>query len=395
MRLPPSRQISDAELDTALVSARAQLETAGYRGYDPFDALASPLFRLPGLRTSRLARFGAQQLVRRSPVNLRPLLRVPKGYNPVTIALSLQAYALFASAGGERREELEQRARWCVGELERLRSRGYSGACWGYDFDWESRYARMPAWTPTVVATGFVTNALFTAFALLAVEEAFELCRSATRFVLEDLNRTPGPDGSFCWSYSPLDHDAVLNATMKGARLCAQVHSVTGDSELLDAARASSRFVAAEQRESGAWPYSVGDARRWADNFHTAYVLDCLAAYGELTGETTFDEVTQRGWEYYRGHFFTDDGLAKYFDDQLYPIDATSCAQAIVTLCRFGDVAAAGRLAGWVVDNMQRPDGAFAFQVRRWYTNRTPFARWSTAWMLAALAQLRAARAEA
>lgn len=393
MRLPASQPISREQLDAALERARIQLEREGYRGYDPFDALASPFFRLPGLRTSRLPRFVAQQVVRRSPVNLRPLLRVPKGYNPVTLALALQAYALLARDEPAAGEVLESRARWCISELARLRSPGYSGDCWGYDFDWESRYSRMPAWTPTVVATGFVTNALFSAHRLLRSDDAFEMCRSATRFVLKDLNRTYGPGGTFCWSYSPLDTDAVLNATMKGARLCAQVHSVTGEPELAEAASASATFVADQQGGSGAWPYSVGDARRWADNFHTAYVLDCFAAYGELTGESTFDEVTRRGWSYYRAHFFTEAGVPKYFDNELYPIDATACAQAIITLCRFGDLKTATRLAGWVVEHMQRRDGAFAYQVRRWYTNRTPFARWSTAWMLAALAHLRTSEA--
>ena len=366
----------------------AHLEAERYRGYDPFDALASPVFRLPILRDARVPRFAAQQVVRRLPFNVRPILRIPKGYNPVTLALVLQASAHLADADPGSREAHVARARFCVDELVRMRSPGVRGDAWGYDFDWESRYVRIPAWTPTIVATGFVSNALFTAYRRLGFERALELCRGAAAFVVNELPRTDGEDGEFCWSYSPLHTDAVLNATMKGVRLCAQVHSVTGEPELLEAAGASARFVVREQNAEGAWPYSVGDARRWADNFHTAYVLDCLHSYRRLSGDETVAGALERGYSYYREHFFADGVMPKYFDDRPYPIDATSCAQSVITLTRFGDRDDAARVARWSVDRLALRDGAFAYQVRRRYTVRIPYTRWSTAWMLAALAIL-------
>ena len=132
-----------------------------YRGYDPFDALLSPLFQLPVLRTNKLARFGAQQVVKRSPVNLRSLLAVPKGENPVTFGLCLQAFTALQQVFVQKAEHYRMQIAICLEQLEALQSKGYSGACWGYDFDWEARYAKIPAYTPTVVATGFITNALF------------------------------------------------------------------------------------------------------------------------------------------------------------------------------------------------------------------------------------------
>jgi hypothetical protein len=377
------------QIVAAALRAADQLERADYRGWDPFDALASPLFGLPWLRSARLPRFAAQQAVRRLPVNLRPLLRVPRGRNPVTLALALQAYAhLHRVAAPADAERHRARAERCVAELGRMRSPGWSGDCWGYDFDWEARYTRIPAWTPTIVATGIVTNALFEGHRLLGLEDAFAMCASAVRFVLRDLERTPGPDATFCWSYSPLYRDTVLNATMKGARLCAQVHAVTGDPEPAAAATATVAYVASQQAESGAWPYAVGDARRWADNLHTGYVLECLDAYARCSGDTAFNETIRRGYAYYRSRFFTDRWDAKYFDDRVHPIDATACAQSIITLCRFGDTEAARRVAASTIALLQRADGAFGYQVRRLFTVRTPFARWSTAWMLAALAVL-------
>ena len=164
--------------DSAL-AAVAHMEESSFRGYDPYDALASPLFRVGPLRGLRLARFGAQQVVRRLPVNTRPLLRIPKGYNPVTLAFALQGSAHLARCDPQRADRHRARAAHCRLELARVRSKGYSGDCWGYDFDWDGRYANFPANTPTAVATGFASNALFTAHRLLQDAEALEMCKGA------------------------------------------------------------------------------------------------------------------------------------------------------------------------------------------------------------------------
>ena len=166
-----------------------------------------------------------------------------------------------------------------MGELEQLSTRGYSGACWGYDFDWQTRFEHLPAFTPTIVATCIVTNALVAAHESMGLADALPLCVSAVEFLSRDLNRIEGPGGSFCWSYSPLDRQPVLNATAKGARLCAQVSALAGREDLLETARGSLRFVVAHQLPTGAWPYAVDDPRSWSDNFHTGYVLDSLHEY--------------------------------------------------------------------------------------------------------------------
>lgn len=381
-------------MQQSLERLEAYLVGERFRGYDPYDALTSPLFRLPVLRSSKWVRIAAEQALKRSPVNLRPLLRVPKGYNPVTLALVLEASAWRALAEPEREDVHRRRAADCIAELHRLQTPGFSGACWGYDFPWEARYGHLPAATPTIVATGLVTNALFIAHRLLHAEEAFALCESATRFVLADLPRIPGDEGTFCWGYFPGDNQRVLNATMKGARLCAQVYSMTGDTSQLAAAAQTAMYVARQQREDGSWPYAVGDRRAWADNFHTAYVLDAFDDYEDYTGDDGFRAVKDRGWAHYRSSFFEDDQIPKYYVNQVYPIDATACAQSLLTLCRFGDLQTARAVAEWSIDAMQCADGHFAYQVRRRRTVRIPFMRWSSAYMYAGLSRVQAALAE-
>ncbi len=377
-------------LADALLRLEQRIHADAYRGYDPYDALTSPLFKLPILRQQKTLRWGAQQVLKRLPINVRPLLFIPKGYNPVTLGLALHAYTLLRDVFPEKAPFYDERSAFCLSELERLQSKGYSGACWGYDFDWEARYARIPAYTPTVVATGFITNALFEYYRRTKNPQAFRLCKSATQFVLHDLQRT-WFDGMFCFSYSPLDRQVVLNATLKGARLLAQVYSVTKQAHLLEEAKKTVAFVVSKQQSSGAWSYSQGDARTWADNFHTGYVLDCLDEVIQCSGENTFSACLQKGFAYYEANFFVEDidGLMpKYYDYALYPIDATAGAQSILTLTRFGKLESALKVATWLCKHLQRTDGHFAYQKHRYYLNAIPYMRWSSAWMYLALAFL-------
>jgi len=302
----------------------------------------------------------------------------------------LEGYAHLYALESERRKYYQERMEFCLRGIEALRSKGYSGDCWGYEFDWEPHYASrsLPPGLPNIVATGIVSNALFEAYRHAGIETARDSCISAAEFVMHDLERTTAANQSFCWGYFPGDRQQVLNATMKAARICAQVFSLTQDSELARAAARTVRFVAERQRGDGAWPYSTGDSRSWVDNFHTGYVLECLDAYQRLTGDLAFEETKARGWRYYREFFVTETHVPKYFDRRLTPVDATACAQTIATLCIFGDVAEAEAVASWTLENMRRRDGGFVYQRNRHYTNRIPYMRWSTAPMFAALARL-------
>lgn len=378
--------VAGVPLEHVLDAVERRLELDGLRGWDPYDGLCSPLFTLPVLRSSRILRYGAQQTVRRCRWNLRRLLRVPKQLNPVSIGLYLQGQAQRALREPATRAGRRAKALAAVQGLTDTATPGYHGRCWGYPFDWETRYGSVPAGTPTVVATGMIGNGLAIAHSAFDLEEAGELLLSAAEFVVHDVPRIDHADGSLCWTYGPGSRQAVINATVKGSRLLAQAHAIGGRVQLLEAAARSVRFAVDRQLASGAWPYSLSDPR--VDNFHTGYVLECLRAYRRHSGDDSADRATERGWAYYRANLFTDDLTPKYYDDRVDPLDATACAQAIITLCEFGDIAAARDVAALAVRRLGLPDGSFAYQRRGNRTTRTPFVRWSTAWMYCALTRL-------
>lgn len=385
-----SETLTRAQL--ALQAERTQLfmETSDLYGWDPYDALLSPIFRLPLLRSRWLPRFVGQQLVLRSPINLRGLLRVPRQRNPVTIGLYVQGLSDLVSGNLLDREAAATEVERCVNDLKRSASQEYSGPCWGYPFPWEGRRHRMPAGTPTIVATGMVVAGLHRAWSVFGNEDARRLVRESAAFVLEDLPHAAGDDASWCWAYSPKDRQVVLNATMKGTRLLSHaLDAGLDDDHALFAACASARFTAERQEKNGGWPYATGnDPRTWRDHHHTGYVLECFNTYRQLCGDNRFDETIERGWRHYRRDFFDDAGLPLYYDDREGPTDATAAGQALITLSAFGDREFGSKVAAASIDALANFDGSFAYRRNKDRLTRTHFMRWSTAWMFAGMARL-------
>ncbi len=358
-----------------------------YKGYDPYDALHSPLFNLPFFESNKWVRFGTQQFVKRFPINLRPLLFVPKGLNPVSLGLFIQGYANLMTVFPDRKEEFVVKIEELAEKLEGMIPEGFSGACWGYDFDWEARYAKIPAYQPTIVATGIITNGLYDAWKLTGLNLLKDLIVNSTGFIKNDLNRSYDGD-TFCFSYSPFDEQRVFNASMKGVRLLAQVYSITRNEEYKKLAGEAAEYVAKHQRKDGSWGYSLANTGGWVDNYHTGYILDCLDGYSKLCDDTAYEEHLKNGFSFYREHFFETDGRPAFYSDKLYPADCTAASQSILTLTRFGEIELAEKVARWTITNMQAPDGSFYFRKFKWYTIKTPFMRWSNAWMFASLCDL-------
>ncbi len=376
-------------ISNATLELQEYIESQQYRGFDPYDALKSPLFHLPFFKSNSIIRFLAQQFVKRFPFSLRSVLFIKKGYNPVTLGLCIQAYTNCLFVFPSEKKKYEEKINYLVDELEKLIPSGFSGACWGYDFDWQSRYAKISGYQPTVVATGIVANALFHAFHATGNKKARELCVSASEFILKDLHRIYDQENkNFCFSYSPFDHEVVFNASMKAARTLSQVYSLTKDERLKSEAQKAVTFVVNCQQKNGSWMYSQSSSGGWIDNYHTGYILDCLDEYIRHTGDSTYATELRKGYEFYKKNFFQDDVVPKFYDKETYPVDCTAAAQSLLTLTRFNNSISAGKVAEWTIENMQSKRGYFYFRKFKSYTIKTSFMRWSNAWMFLGLTEV-------
>jgi hypothetical protein len=364
-----------------------------FAGPDPFDALNSRVFQSTPFRHSRTARLIWTQALKRSPLNLRSLALIPPQKNPKGHAL----FALAALANYRRLKtaEAESLARELLDELEQMQIQNYSGAAWGYNFDWQSRNFFAPQRTPTIVPTAFAAQAMIEAQQTLGDDKYLRIARSSCDFILKDLKRSVESDDEVCFSYSTADSTQIFNASLLAAEILASVGASTGETALCDLAVRAARFVVRRQREDGSWAYGVEQGQHWIDNFHTAYVLRSLARIAGVCSayRADIDLALQRGYEFWRERFFLADGWPKYYHDALYPADAHAAATAIVTLLELreldsGALPLAERIAGWTIRNLHDSRGFFYYQRRRFQTVRTPYMRWTESWMLYALARM-------
>lgn len=269
---------------------RLYCEKEEFKGYDPYDGLNSKLFQsLPFLPKARFPRLAWIQLFKRLPVNLRPLVGISKGYNPKGLALFLSGYTNLARVEGL--DKYKDRINFLSSKLIELKSQGYSGNCWGYNFPWEAKAFYFPRHTPTVVASTFAANALIDAYELTGDERLLQEGISTKDFVLKDLNRTVMENGNLVFSYSPFDKTSVFNASLLGARLLSRVYSYTKEEELITLAKKAIAYCCEHQNADGSWFYSTLPWHQWIDNFHTGFNLECIVDYRTYSGDHSFSTL--------------------------------------------------------------------------------------------------------
>lgn len=359
-----------------------------FKGWDPYDGLNSRLFKsIPLISKNRTARLIWIQTFKRSPINLRHVTGVKKDYNPKALGLFLGSYCNMFSKNSER-SNLEY-IQFFSEKLIELQNKEWSGSCWGYNFDWQARAFFQPKNTPTVVATVFNANALLDAYEITKDEKLLKTARSSCDFILNDLNRTFDEKGNFSFSYSPLDKSVVFNASLLGSRLLARVYNFTGEINLIEESKKSVDFCCNFQNENGSWAYGTLPFHQWIDNFHTGYNLECISDYAKFSGDTSYSRYLKNGFNYYINNFFTREGIPKYYNDSVYPIDIHAPAQFIITLVKLGKFEEQkelmNKVLSWTIEHMQSEKGYFYYQINKFFSSKIPYMRWAQAWMLYAL----------
>jgi hypothetical protein len=382
--------LTDNRLEAQVRKLLAYCQASDWAGYDPYDALNSKLFAALPFLNLRIPRLVLTQALKRSPINVRRLLFIPKTQNPKAIGLFLSAFLKLSRMGaamvGDLVEPMIQR-------LIALRSQGVPYWCWGYSFPWQTRSVVVPRGAPNLVCTTFVGDALLDAYEQRQDLRCLGMAVSTAEYILDVLYWTEG-NSIAGFSYPlPGIRNQVANANLLAAALLCRVYRQTSDQKFLVPALRVARYSAAKQQADGSWAYGEAASQRWIDNFHTGYNLCALQSIGRYAETTEFESCVRRGFDFYRANFFREDGAPRYFHNRAYPVDIHSVAQSIITLLAFKDldpsnVVLARSVFQWAMNHMWDERGFFYYRVLRFCSIRTPYMRWAQAWMLLAMSTL-------
>jgi hypothetical protein len=348
------------------------LERDDFTGWDPFDALASPVLRR--LARGPRRRQAAIQLLKRAPVNPRPLLGVPRLAHTKALALLTSAHARLAPVDADPRW-----ARLTPVLAERLAGAALQGPAWGYDFDVQTRWAFYPRGRANAVATAFAIHALLDAGTATGEERYGDLAARSARWAVEMLQTDAGWFRYYSGATVP-----IHNASLLLAGACARVG-------LQESAGRAAEWSVARQASDGTWPYGEAPGLEWVDGFHTGFNLEALGLVLEQEDRPHWRAALERGTAAYRDRLLEPDGAPRASLTAGHPYDVHAAATAITTLSRLARedprlASDAGRVLAWALAHLQRGDGRFAFQVHRRWRNEVPYIRWSDGHMLLALA---------
>jgi len=365
-----------------------------YSGYSKFDALNSSLLRRLSCNNKWL-RLIYIQLVKESPINIRPVLKVKKSRNPKGIALFARAY-LFLYESTNNSEYLNE-AELLLNWLLQNPSKGQEHLCWGYNFIWQNTIFLQDEFEPNAVVTVFVGEALIHAYRITGKEKYLDAARSIADFITDDLPVLYDTENERAIAYVLRKVDGVVlnNQVLTGA-LLVKIWKHTGEDKLLEIAKKQMNYTVNRKTDYYAWYYTYpkGLSPIKHDNYHTGGILDGILEFYEETEDDRYMEVYWKGLEYYRKNLFEADGAPRWMNDKKYPFDIHGVAQGIITFTKAAKyeprfMAKSEQITDWTIKNLYRENTQdFAYRQGRFIKWNYSLMRWCNAWMVRAMAGL-------
>jgi hypothetical protein len=160
------------------------LEKNDYSAYDTFDGLTAKFLR-PLTFENKYLQMALQQGVRCFLFNLRPVLGIEKSRSTKGMAFLAKGFLRLYQATGNivRRDKTYMALEWLIEN----HSHGYSGACWGNHFDYQSRSTYVKKGTPSVVWTSLIGHAFLDGYDHLSQERFLQVAVSACEHIQRDL----------------------------------------------------------------------------------------------------------------------------------------------------------------------------------------------------------------
>jgi rhamnogalacturonyl hydrolase YesR len=388
--------VTQDEIKNSIEILDNYIRSNDFSGYDPYDALNSK--KLNKIN-SEFIKILLTQFFVYSPINFRNFFNILKEKNPKAIGLIISSYCKLFKCGLLTRKDFDAVISKLFDYLLKTNSKGYSGHCWGFNFNWQDISRFGPKWLPTIVVTSYVGNSILDLYESTKNIKFKKIAKDICHFLINDLNITKTEKG-ICFSYTPIDNHLVHNANCLGAAYLSRVYSITKEKKILDYSKKAINFSIFFQKENGSWSYRLNLRTKKERNqidFHQGFILDSLIDFCEYTSED--NEILKNsiinGSEFYMKKQFNNLGCSKWRLPWNYPIDIHHQAQGIITFSKlytfFNDekyLRFAEKIAKWTIDYMQNEKGFFYYQKWPFFVNKISYMRWGQSWMMLALSTL-------
>ena len=284
-------------VSTSIEKVQKWVEDHGYKGHEPFDGLSS-WFR-PLTFGNLLGERLLLQLVRQSPVNLRPIMGITPKDSTKGRGYMAHGYLIRYKTTGEI--EYLHKAEACLDWLDHHKASKFAKHSWSNHFDFSGRGGTYTKHDPIIVWTALIGFAYLEAYELTGAQRWLKIADSVCGWIM-DLPREKTKRG-VCISYLAHVQSSVHNSNMLGAAMLSRTAKHTGDRKYLEVARSAMEYSCSRQLPDGAWRYGEDPKYHWIDNFHTGYNLDSLKSYLDSTRDNTWRPNFVRGWTSISGTF--------------------------------------------------------------------------------------------
>jgi len=400
----------EKKLEYYLDSIAFWIEDNGWDGWDPYDIYNNRI----GLHSAKREDF-SQKIVHSLlsyandffPNSLRKIFRVKPSINAKAMGLFATAFLQIESIGkGKRTISGEAGYEPCFRWLDENKVEYFGGCGWGYPFDWRSRIL-IPKDTPTVVNSAIIGDAYWHKYKYHNDLNSLTQCKEICRFIISGLNRNAYKnDGSFCFSYTPIDNFQVHNANLFGAEFLIRIGKELNIDEWIETGLSAANFSLSEIRNDGTLNYwskeqSVGLQQ---DTYHSGFEIRALNSIACLTGYAKYNKAAERYFHTWIRDFVSRDGEPIFHGSRKRTIEVHSCAEALLCATKMFDaghfsrnrllehvhgvMSAVSKL--WVIKTPLI--GYFALKNSNIlgfnFKTDIPYIRWGQAWMFNALSTL-------
>lgn len=362
-----------------------------FKGYDPYD-IKGKKFYLNMLKDKQGSFYKKLvfEVIEKFPYLSRKIFKVEVSNNAKAMGLLLTSFVkLYIITKDDKYYKSALKvAKW----LEQNYSKGYSGMCWGYPFDWQSLIF-IPKETPSSVVSYHVGEGFYELYKLTKNKKYLDICVSICQFYSNDLNIKEFNNETICFSYTPLDNFEVNNANLFVAAFLIIIGHEINNSVYIDYGLRAARFTKNEQNYNGSIFYWSKRSRikRFMDHYHTGFEIRMLYIISQYFDE--FEESWKRYYNFYREHFFERNAV-KIKPNNLYPINIHGCSEAILCNSSINEVfdeKFVKDIINWVNKKMLYKKCKYRYMIKKYnkfeYNINISYIRWGTAWMLRALTE--------